>query len=61
MNKCFYLIIWNNIVREMLYNNIKNIALHAYTVAFEWCTYSEKFVQWRVESVNVVGTMYFYK
>ena len=45
----------------MLYNNIKNIALHAYTVAFEWCTYSEKFVQWRVESVNVVGTMYFYK
>lgn len=46
MNKCFYLIIWNNIVREMLYNSIKNIALHAYTVAFEWCTvksvYSEK-------------------
>ena len=40
------LIIWNNIVRQMLYNNIKNIALHAYTVAFEWCTvkslYSEE-------------------
>lgn len=46
MKKCFYLIIWNNIVREMLYNSIKNIALHAYTVAFEWCTvksvYSEE-------------------
>ena len=26
------LIIWNNIVRQMLYNNIKNIALHANTL-----------------------------
>ena len=41
----------------MLYNNTKNITLHA---CF-WMSYSVKFVQWRVESVNVVGTMYFYK
>ena len=57
LRKRVNLIIWNNIVRQMLYNNVKNIALPA---CF-WMTYSEKFVQWRVESVNVVGTIYLYE